>query len=204
MGIRSPARRATLADANEHRDWRISADFAQRPMTQARTLYATEDLGLDLSNTVYALDTTTIDLCMALFPWVPFRATKVEVNLYTLLDLRGAIASFIHVSDGKLHDVNALDLLIPEPAANYVMDRGYLDFDRLVTLRQAAASFVMRAVANTDFRRNYSAPSDRGQGVICDQTIALSGFYTHQRNATPSVCGASASRIPRPARRSSS
>lgn len=180
MGIRSPVRRATLADANEHRDWRIYAEFAQRLIRQARTLYATEELGLDLSNTVYALDATTIDLCLALFPWAPFRATKAAVKLHTLLDLRGAIPSFIHISDGKLHDVNALDLLIPEPAAIYVMDRGYLDFDRLFTLHQAGAFFVTRAKANTDFRRIYSAPSDRAHGIICDQTIALSGFYSHQ------------------------
>ena len=181
MGIRTPVRRATLADANEHRDWRIYAEFAQRLIRQARTLYATEDLGLDLSNTIYALDATTIDLCLALFPWAPFRATKAAVKLHTLLDLRGAIPSFIHIYDGKLHDVNALDLLIPEPAAIYVMDRGCLDFDRLFTLHQAGAFFVTRAKANTDFRRIYSAPSDRAQGIICDQTIALSGFYTHQR-----------------------
>ena len=181
MGIRTPVRRATLADANEHRDWRIYAEFAQRLITQARTLYATEDLGLDLSNTVYAIDATTIDLCLSLFPWAPFRATKAAVKLHTLLDLRGAIPSFIHISDGKLHDVNALDLLIPEPAAIYVMDRGYLDFDRLFTLHQAGAFFVTRAKANTDFRRIYSAPSDRAHGIICDQTIALSGFYSHQR-----------------------
>ena len=181
MGIRSPVRRATLADANEHRDWRIYAEFAQRLIRQARRLYATEELGLDLSNTVYALDATTIDLCLALFPWAPFRATKAAVKLHTLLDLRGAIPSFIHISDGKLHDVNALDLLIAEPAAIYVMDRGDLDFDRLFTLHQAGAFFVTRAKANTDFRRIYSAPSDRVYGIICDQTIALCGFYTHQR-----------------------
>lgn len=185
MGIRSPVRRATMADANEHRDWRIYAEFAQRLTRQARRLYATEELGLDLSNTVYALDATTIDLCLALFPWAPFRSTKAAVKLHTLLDLRGAIPSFIHISDGKLHDVNALDLLIPEPAAIYVMDRGYLDFDRLFTLHQAGAFFVTRAKANTDFRRIYSAPSDRAQGIICDQTIALSGFYTHQRYPIP-------------------
>lgn len=181
MGIRSPVRRATLADANERRDWRIYAEFAQRLIAQARKLYATEELGLDLSNTVYALDSTTIDLCLALFPWAPFRRTKAAIKLHTLLDLRGAIPSFIHISDGKLHDVNALDLLIPEPAAIYVMDRGYLDFDRLFTLHQAGAFFVTRAKSNTDFRRIYSAPSDRANGIICDQTIALSGYYSHQR-----------------------
>ena len=181
MGIRSPVKRATLADANERRDWRIYAEFAQRLITQARELYATEDLGLDLSNTVYALDSTTIDLCLALFPWAPFRSTKAAVKMHTLLDLRGAIPSFIHVSGGKLHDVNALDLLIPEPAAIYVMDRAYLDFERLFTLHQAGAFFVTRAKSNSDLRRVYSAPSDRAQGIICDQTVALSGFYSQQR-----------------------
>lgn len=180
MGIRTPVKRATLADANERRDWRIYADFAQRLIKQAHKLYATEDLGLDLWNTVYALDSTTIDLCLSMFPWGAFRRTKAAVKLHTLLDLRGAIPSFIHISDGKLHDVHALDLLLPEPGAVYVMDRGYLDFDRLFTLHQAGAFFVTRAKANADLRRLYSAPSDREQGIMCDQTIALSGFYTHQ------------------------
>ena len=180
MGIRSPVKRATLADANERRDWRIYAEFAQRLIAQARKLYATTDLGLDLSNTIYALDATTIDLCLALFPWAPFRTTKAAVKLHTLLDLRGAIPSFIHISDGKLHDVNALDLLIPEPGAIYVMDRGYLDFERLFTLQQAGAFFVTRAKSNADLRRVYSAPSDRAHGIICDQTVMLSGFYTRQ------------------------
>lgn len=181
MGIRSPVRRATLADANERRDWRIYADFAQRLIVQARKLYAAEDLGLDLSNTVYALDSTTIDLCLSLFPWAPFRKAKGAVKVHTLLDLRGSIPSFIHVSDGKWHDVNALDLLIPEPAAIYVMDRAYLDFQRLFALQQAGAFFVTRARAKFDFRRIYSAPCDRALGIICDQTIALSGFYPHKK-----------------------
>ena len=181
MGLRTPVKRATLAEANERRDWRIYADFAQRLITQARTLYKTEDLGLDLSNTVYALDATTIDLCLTLFPWASFRRTKAAVKLHTLLDLRGAIPSFIHISDGKLHDVHALDLLLPEPGAIYVMDRGYLDFERLFTLHQAGAFFVTRPKSNTDFRRIYSAPSDRAQGIMCDQTIVLSGFYTQQK-----------------------
>jgi len=180
MGIRSPIRRSTLADANEGRDWRIYAEFAQRLITQARKLYAEEDLGLDLSNTVYALDSTTIDLCLSLFPWAPFRSTKAAVKMHTLLDLRGNIPSFIHVSDGKLHDVNALDLMIPEPAAIYVMDRAYLDFERLFGLHEAGAFFVTRAKSNSDLRRIYSAPSDRAQGIICDQTVALSGFYSHK------------------------
>ncbi len=145
MGIRSPVSRSTLADANERRDWRIYADFAQRLIAQARSLYAAEDLGLDLANTVYALDSTTIDLCLSLFPWAPFRRAKAAVKMHTLLDLRGAIPSFIHISDGKLHDVNALDLLIAEPGAIYVMDRGYLDFERLFTPHQSGAFFVTRS-----------------------------------------------------------
>lgn len=181
MGIRTPVKRTTLADANERRDWRIYADFAQRLIAQARTLYQTDDLGLDLSNTVYALDATTIDLCLTLFPWASFRRTKAAVKLHTLLDLRGAIPSFIHISDGKLHDVHALDLLLPEPGAIYVMDRGYLDFERLFTLHQGGAFFVTRPKSNLDCRRLYSASSDRAQGIICDQTIVLSGFYTQQK-----------------------
>ncbi|MCA9467072.1 MAG: IS4 family transposase, partial [Nitrospira sp.] len=168
---RTPVKRATLADANERRDWRIYADFAQRLIKQAHTLYATEDLGLDLAHTVYALDSTTIDLCLTLFPWASFRRTKAAVKLHTLLNLRGAIPSFIHISNGKLHDVHALDLLLPEPGAVYVMDRGYLDFERLFTLHQAGAFFVTRAKANADMRRLYSAPSDRAQGILCDQTV---------------------------------
>ena len=178
MGIRGRVRRSTLADASERRDWRIYAEFAQRLIAQARKLYAEEDLGLDLSNTVYALDSTTIDLCLSLFPWAPFRRTKAAVKMHTLLDLRGNIPSFIHISDGKLHDVNVLDLLIPEPAAIYVMDRAYLDFERLLALHQAGAFFVTRAKANADLRRVYSAPSHRAQGIVCDQTVALSGFYS--------------------------
>ncbi len=181
MGIRSPIKRSTLADANERRDWRIYAEFAQRLIAQARKLYAEEDLGLDLTNTVYALDSTTIDLCLSLFPWAPFRSTKAAVKMHTLLDLRGNIPSFIHISDGKLHDVNVLDMMIPEPAAIYVMDRAHLDFERLFGLHEAGAFFVTRAKSNADLRRVYSAPSDRAQGIICDQTVALSGFYSQKR-----------------------
>ena len=180
MGIRSPVKRSTLADASERRDWRIYAEFAQTLIAQARKLYADEDLGLDLSNTVYALDSTTIDLCLSLFPWAPFRSTKAAVKMHTLLDLRGSIPSFIYVSAGKLHDVNVLDMMIPEPAAIYVMDRAYLDFERLFALHQAGAFFVTRAKSNADLRRVYSAPSDRAQGIICDQTVALSGFYSRK------------------------
>ena len=178
MGFREPVRRSTLADANETRDWRIYAEFAQRLIVQARKLYADEDLGLDLKNSVYALDSTTIDLCLSVFPWAHFRTTKSAVKMHTLLDLRGNIPSFIHISDGKLHDVNALDLLVAEPDAIYVMDRGYVDFARLHALHQAGAFFVTRAKSNMDAKRVYSAPSDRTAGIICDQTIALVGAQT--------------------------
>ncbi len=180
MGFREPIRRSTLADANESRDWRIYADFAQCLIAQARELYASEDLGLDLTNTAYALDSTTIDLCLSVFPWAHFRTTKAAVKMHTLLDLRGNIPSFIHVSDGKLHDVHALDLLVPEPGAIYVMDRGYVDFGRLHVLHQAGAFFVTRAKSNMKAHRLYSAQTDRSTGIICDQTISLDGFYTKQ------------------------
>jgi hypothetical protein len=180
MGFREPIRRSTLAEANEARDWRIYADFAQRLVAQARRLYASESLGADLTNSVYALDSTTIDLCMSVFPWAHFRSTKSAVKMHTLLDLRGNIPSFIHISNGKLHDVHALDMLIPEPGAIYVMDRGYIDFARLHTLHQAGAFFVTRAKSNLDAHRVYSAPTDRVAGVIADQTIALDGPRTSQ------------------------
>ncbi len=178
MGFREPVRRSTLADANESRDWRIYADFAARLIVQARTLYASEDLGLELSNTVYALDSTTIDLCLSVFPWAHFRTTKAAVKMHTLLDLRGSIPSFIYVSDGKLHDVHALDLLTPEAGAIYVMDRGYVDFARLHRLHLAGAFFVTRAKSNLKAHRVYSTPTDRSTGILCDQTIALDGFYS--------------------------
>ena len=180
MGMREPVRRSTLADANESRDWRIHADFAQRLIDQARKLYAGDDLGLELGNTVYALDSTTIDLCLSVFPWAHFRSTQAAVKMHTLLDLKGSMPSFIHVSDGKWHDVNALDLLIPEPGAIYVMDRAYLDFTRLHVLHLAGSCFVTRAKSNLDAHRVYSAATDRATGIICDQTIALDGFYTRQ------------------------
>ena len=202
MGFRQPVRRSTLADANERRDWRIHAALAQRLITQARTLYVDEELGLDLTNTVYALDSTTIALCLSVFPWAHFRTTKAAVKMHTLLDLRGNIPSFIHISDGKLHDVHALDMLLPEAGAIYVVDRGYADFARLYVLHQAGAFFVTRAKSNIDAHRVYSAPTDRSTGIICDQTISLDGFYTRQDY--PNFCGASASRTPSPARRWSS
>ena len=180
MGFRQPVSRSTLADANEARDWRIYADFAQVLIAQARKLYREEGFGVELSNTVYALDATTIDLCLSVFPWAPFRSTKAAVKLHTLLDLRGAIPTFIHIPDGKLHDVNVLDILIPEPGAFYVMDRGYLDFERLHVLHCAGSFFVTRAKSNMDARRVYSRPADRATGVICDQSIALNGFYSSQ------------------------
>ena len=180
MGLREPVRRSTLADANELRDWRIYAEFAQRLIAQARRLYASESLGVDLTNSVYALDSTTIDLCMSVFPWAHFRSTKSAVKMHTLLDLRGNIPSFIHISNGKLHDVHALDMLMPEPGAIYVMDRGYIDFARLHTLHQAGAFFVTRAKSNLNGHRVYSAPTDRTTGVIADQTIALDGPRTSQ------------------------
>ena len=180
MGFSEPVRRSTLADANEARDWRIYAELAQRLIAQARKLYAKEDLGLDLANTVYALDSTTIDLCLSVFPWAHFRTTKAAVKMHTLLDLRGSIPSFIHVSDGKLADVHALDLLVPEPGAIYVMDRGYVDFARLHAMHQAGAFFVTRAKSNMKAHRRYSAPTDRTTGIVCDQTIALDGHYSRQ------------------------
>jgi hypothetical protein len=154
--------------------------LAQVLIRQARQLYAVESFGMELTETAYALDSTTIDLCLSAFPWASFRATKAAVKMHTLLDLRGSIPSFIHVSDGKLHDVNVLDLLIPEAGAIYVMDRGYLDFERLHVLHQAGAFFVTRAKSNLDARRLYSAPTDRTTGIICDQTIALNGYYSQQ------------------------
>lgn len=180
MGFREPVKRSTLADANESRDWRIYADFGQRLIAQARDLYVKEDLGLDLSNTVYALDSTTIDLCLSVFPWAHFRTTKAALKMHTLLDLKGSIPSFIHISDGKMADVHALDLLQPESGAIYVMDRGYVDFGRLHALHLAGAFFVTRAKSNLKAHRVYSAKTDRSTGIICDQTIALDGFYTKQ------------------------
>src|SRR5271167_4274877 len=177
LGIRGNVSRNTLANANATRDWRIYASFAERLIGLARGLYAGEPFGVDLAQTVYALDATTIDLCLSVFPWAPFRSTKAAVKLHTLLDLRGSIPTFIHISDGKMHDVNVLDLLLIEAGAFYVMDRGYLDFERLYTLDQAGGFFVTRAKRNLDARRLYSAPVDRDTGLICDQVIALNGFY---------------------------
>jgi hypothetical protein len=180
MGLRGTVSRSTLADANESRDWRIYAEFAHALIRTARRLYAKDSLSVDLAETVYALDATTIDLCLSLFPWAKFRTAKAAVKLHTLLDLRGAIPSFIHISDGKLHDVNVLDVLIAEPGAFYVMDRGYLDFERLYRLHQAASFFVTRAKSNFKFKRVYSRPVDRSTGLLCDQEVQLVVFYSQQ------------------------
>jgi len=178
LGLRGRVSRNTLAHANELRDWRIYCEFAQALIRIARPLFAQESIGVDLSETIYALDSTTIDLCLSLFPWAGFRKTKAAVKLHTLLDVRGGIPSFIHVSDGRFHDVNVLDLLIPEPGSFYLMDRAYLDFDRLYILHQTGSFFVTRAKSNTQLRRLYSRPIDRATGVICDQIVELTVFYS--------------------------
>jgi hypothetical protein len=180
MGLRHAVHRSTLADANDARDWRIWSDLAALLIRRTRKIYCDEGLGLDLTNTVYALDSTTIDLCLSLFEWAPFRSSKAAIKLHTLLDLRGAIPAFIHISDGKMHDVNVLDILSVEAGAFYVMDRGYLDFARLYRMHQLGAFFVTRAKTNMNARRVYSANTDRTAGVVCDQAIALNGFYGSQ------------------------
>jgi len=181
MGFRSAVKRSTLADANELRDWRIWSDLAAVLIRRARKLYANDALGVDLDNTVYALDSSTIDLCLSLFGWAPFRSTKAAIKLHTLLDLRGAIPAFIHISDGKLHDVNVLDMLAFEAGAFYVMDRGYVDFARLYALHQAGAFFVTRAKSPMDARRVYSAATDRSTGVVSDQRVMLNGQHSAKR-----------------------
>ena len=178
MGIRAPVARSTLADANRVRDWRIYADFAQSLIHTARRLYAEDDFGVELEHTVYALDSTTIDLCLSLFPWARFQRTKGAVKMHTLLDLRGPIPAFIHITDGKVSDVSVLDLLLPEAGAFYILDRGYLHFERLYILHQARAFFVTRAQSDTRFRRLYSHAVDKSTGLLCDQTIVLDGVYT--------------------------
>jgi hypothetical protein len=185
FGIRSTVARNTLANANAVRDWRIYADFAQSLIGIARRLYAAEPFGVELNDTVYALDTTTIDLCLSVFPWAPFRTTKAAIKLHTLLDLRGNIPSFIHISDGKMHEVNILDQLLPEPGAFYIMDRGFLDFERLHRLHLAQCFFVTRGKSNLRVQRRYSRPVDRTTGLICDQTVVLTGFYSRQNFDTP-------------------
>ncbi len=177
IGFRSNISKSTLADANEKRDWRIYADFAQVLIYNARQLYSDDDFITNLDEAVYALDSSTIDLCLSLFPWAYFRKRKGAIKLHTLLDLRGNIPSFIKITDGKIHDVNILDELISEPGSFYIMDRGYLDFSRLYIFQQFNSFFVLRAKINFQFRRLYSHQVDKTTGLICDQTIVLKGFY---------------------------
>jgi hypothetical protein len=185
LGIRSSVSHSNMAYSNHTRDWRIYADFAQILIQRAKQLYLGEDLGLDLDATVYALDATTIDLCLSLFPWAKFRRTKGAVKLHTLLNLQGDIPEFILISDGKLHDVNVLDHLLPVPGAYYVMDRGYLDFERLYVLHQAKSYFVTRSKSNFRFKRRYSHEVDKTTGVQCDQTIILDTYYSIQGCTVP-------------------
>src|ERR1700676_3802534 len=180
MGFRGKVSRSTWADANESHDWRIFADFAQILIARARLLYANDSFGAELQNSAYALDSTTIDLCLAMFPWARFREHKGAVKMHTLIDLHGNIPVFICITDGRVHDVNILDQLLPEAGAFYVMDRGYLDFQRLARLDDAGSFFVTRAKSNLKARRRYSRPVDRSTGLVCDQTIVLTGFYTRQ------------------------
>ena len=187
MGIRGTVSRSTLADANEQRDWRIYADFAQVLIREARQLYAGESFGVDLANTVYAFDSTTIDLCMSLFPWARYKRTQRAMKLHTLLDLRGNIPTFIRITPARLHDVNVLDDLTPEAGTFYVMDRGYLDFERLYRWTLAGAFFVTRARKNFRFDRVESRPVDKPTGVQCDQTIRLVWFYSSR--GYPATCG---------------
>jgi hypothetical protein len=181
LGIRGGIARNTLANANAVRSWRIYADFAQRLIGLARQLYADEPLGVQIRESVYALDATNIDLCLSLFPWAPYQRTKAAIKLHTLLDLRGNIPTFLHISDGKLYDVRVLDLLIPEAGAFYVMDRGYHDFERLFRIQQSGAFFVTRPRSNSQFRRVYSQPVDRRTGLICDQHVELILQHSRQR-----------------------
>ena len=179
-GIRGNVSRTTLAKANENRDWQIYADFAQVLINKARKLYANEDFGLQLKRTTYALDSTTIDLCLSLFPWAKFRKHKAAVKVHTLMDLKGSIPTFIRITDGKVHDVNILDYLVLEPGAIYIMDRGYLDFARLFTFTQNLSTFITRSKSNFDYRRLYYREVDKATGLRCDQTIKLNGFYAQQ------------------------
>lgn len=180
MGIRGKVSRSTLADANEKRDWRIYADFAQVLIDQARTLYSGDDFGVELESTVYALDSTTIDLCLSLFPWAKFVKGKGAIKLHTALDLRGSIPTFIKITHGRVYELCLLDELIPEAGSYYIMDRGFLDFTRLYTLHLFQAYFVIRSKKDIRFRRVYSHPIDKATGLKCDQTIRLTGIYTHR------------------------
>jgi len=177
MGIRGKVSRNTLAHANQVRDWRIYADFAQILIGRARRLYVNDSFGVELNQTAYALDSTLIDLCLSLFPWAKFRKYKGAIKLHTLLDLRGSIPSLVIITHGKIHDVTILDQLIFEPGAFYIVDRGYLDFARLYVIHQSSAFFVTRAKSNFRSKRLYSRPVDKSTGVQCDQVIVLEGFY---------------------------
>jgi hypothetical protein len=185
MGFRGKISRSTLADANEAHDWRIYADFAQVLIHMARPMYADESLGFDLDNTVYALDSTTIDLCLSVFPWARFRARKAAIKLHTLLDLRGPIPTVIEVSDGKLHDVNVLDAIVPEPGSFYIMDRAYVDFGRLHVFHCGGAFFVTRTKRGVLFRRRYSQPIDASTGVCSDHTVVLAAAASRKHYPDP-------------------
>ena len=195
MGFRSQVARSTLADANESRDWRIYADFAQVLIRIARPLYARDPIGLDLDQSLYALDSTTIDLCLSLFPWAKFRRHKAAVKMHTLLELRGNIPTFIRITDGKTHDVNILDEFLPEPGAFYVMDRAYVDFQRLFVFTLCSSFFVVRTKKNILLQRRYSHPVDKSTGVRSDQTVILRAIESAQ--AYPTRCGGSATSTPR-------
>jgi hypothetical protein len=178
MGIKGNVTRTNLANANQYRDWRIYAEFAQRLIFMARNLYQNDDLAdIDLDNIIYALDSTTIDLCLSLFPWAKFRRRKGAVKLHTLLDLRGSIPTFIEITDGSVHDVNILDVLIPEPGSYYIMDRAYIDYKRLYRLNKELGYFIVRAKKNLKFKRLYSNKVDKSTGLRCDQVVKLTGFY---------------------------
>jgi hypothetical protein len=189
LGIRGHVARSNLADANEKRDWQIYRDFANALIVEARRLYAGDVFAVELENTVYALDTTTIDLSLKVFPWAHFRTTKAAVKMHTQIDLRGNIPSFIHVSDGKMHEVNVLDLIMPEPGSFTIMDRGFLDFARLYRLTQAGAFFVIRPKSNTLFKRVYSRTVDKTTGLRCDQTVRLTGVKSP--DDYPRICATS-------------
>jgi hypothetical protein len=180
LGIRGTVSRSTLADANQSRDWRIYAELAQALMAKARVLYAAEPFAVDLQDSVYALDATTIELCLSLFPWARFAHNRAAVKLHALLDLHGNIPSFVHVSEALLHEVNILDALIAEPGAFYVLDRGYMDFARLYRFHQQGSFFVIRAKSPLRAKRRYSYPVDRSTGVMCDQSVVLTVYYSHK------------------------
>lgn len=185
MGLRGAVARSTLADANENRDWRIFADFAQSLIRIARPLHVGDPLGVELEHALYALDATMIELCLSLFPWARFRQSRAAIKVHTLLDLRGPIPTFLRITEGKLHEVNILDEIAPEPGAFYVMDRAYLDFDRLYRFTVEGAFFVIRAKSNVRLRRRYSRPVDRTTGIICDQTVVLDTAHSTQHYPDP-------------------